>query len=204
MGRPSGDTASRILEAAKDIIAREGVDALRLAAVSARLGISAPAIYGHFPGGRQELVDQVALAGLTGMQALFPRTGGAALDDLLSGISGLVRFYSDNRAFLRIMLMDFSSPEGHPSVSRAIGSPAQFADGAFSAMYGRLDEILKHLASSGQARAVPANILLNIVLGATALNLIYPPAPTEADHDIAGLVEEIVRDLVRRYLAIGG
>lgn len=201
-GRPTGDTASRILQAAKDIIARDGVDALRLAKIGSQLGISSPAIYAHFPGGRQELVDRVALDGVNGMMDFFPRSGGSALDDLLNGISGLVRFYAENRAFLRIALLDFSSPEGHPSITREIGKPGPFADGAFAAMYARLDQILTSLAANGQARAVPANILLNVMLGATTLNLIYPPKMRAADRDVADTVEGIVRDLVCRYLEI--
>jgi AcrR family transcriptional regulator len=201
-GRRTGETASRILEAAKDIIALHGVDALRLASISTRLEISVPAIYAHFPNGRQQLVDQVALEGVEVMQEFFPRTGGAPLEELLAGIAGLVRFYSNDRAFLRIMLLDFSSPEGHPSVAREIGKPGPFADGAFSAMYDRLDQILRALVSGGQARPVPASILLNVMLGATALNLIYPPKPRAAKQSIADTVEEIVRDLVCRYLGI--
>lgn len=198
-GRPTGDTAARILQAAKDIIAQEGVDALRLAMVGARLGISAPAIYAHFPGGRRELVDRVALDGVNGMMGFFPRAG-SALDDLMDGVSGLVRFYAHDRAFLRIMLLDFSSPDGHPSVTREIGRPGPFADGAFAAMYGRLEQILQSLAAEGRARPVPANVLLNIMLGATTLNLIYPP--TGQGGDVEAEVTAIVRDLVRRYLEI--
>jgi AcrR family transcriptional regulator len=201
-GRRSGETASRILEVAKDIIARDGVDALRLASIGERLGISTPAIYAHFPDGRQQLIDEVALEGIDGMRALFPRTGGAAMEELLSGISGLVRFYSQNRAFLRIMLLDFSSPEGHPSVAREIGRPGPFADGAFSEMFDRLTRISRSLVSSGRARPVPADILLNVMLGATALNLIYPPKPRESKQNITKSVEDIVRDLVCRYLDI--
>jgi len=201
-GRRPGETASRILEVAKDIIARDGVDALRLASIGERLGISSPAIYAHFPDGRQQLIDRVALEGIDGMRAFFPRTGGAALEELLGGISGLIRFYSQNRAFLRIMLLDFSSPEGHPSVAREIGRPGPFADGAFSAMFDRLTRILKSLVSSGQARPVPADILLNVILGATALNLIYPPKPRVAKQNATQSVDEIVRELVCRYLDI--
>jgi len=203
-GRPAGDTAERILEAAKEIIAQHGVDALRLAMIGGRLGISAPAIYAHFPGGRSELIDRVAREGVNGVMAFFPRSGGSDLDDLLSGISGLVRFFADNPAFLRIMLLDFSSPEGHPSVTQEIGRPGPFAEGAFGAMYGRLDGILQGLAAADQARPVPASVLLNVMLGATALNFIYPPtSPALAPGaSVAEAVDAIVRDLVGRYLAI--
>ncbi len=201
-GRPTGGTAARILEAAKEIIARDGVDALRLATISARLGISPPASYAHFRGGRRELVARVALDGVSGMMAFFPRAGPSALDDLLSGISSLVRFYAENRAFLRIMLLDFSAPDGHPSITRGIGKPGPFADGAFSAMHARLDQILTSLVADGQARPVPADTLLNVMLGATTLNLIYPPRPRAVDHSLADDVDVIVRDLVCRYLDI--
>ena len=200
-GRPRGDTASRILAVAKDIIARNGVDALRLAEVSAALGVSPPALYAHFPGGRGELIDRIAHEGVQGMQAFFPRTGGSAVDDLLDGVSGLVRFYADNRAFLRIMLIDFSSPEGHPSITREIGAArGSAANGAFLAMFGRLDDIIDGCARQSGTHRVSANVLLNVMIGATTLNLIYPPP--ESNPDTAAAVEAIVRDLVIRYLGI--
>src|SRR5437588_8480458 len=72
LGRPRGDTAERILATVKALVAREGVDGLRLADVGAALGISAPAIYAHFPGGRGELIDRIAQDGVRAMKAFFP------------------------------------------------------------------------------------------------------------------------------------
>jgi AcrR family transcriptional regulator len=203
LGRPRGDTAERILAAATDLVAKVGVDGLRLADVGATLGISAPAIYAHFPGGRGELIDRIAQDGVRGMEAFFPRRGGPALIDLLEGVSDLVRFYAANRAFLRIMLLDFSSPLGHPSITREIGAPrGQAANGAFLPMFGRLDDILAGCAGEGRATEVSGNILLNILIGATALNLIYPPQPQARPEQITRAVEAIVRDLVVRYLGL--
>jgi AcrR family transcriptional regulator len=203
LGRPKGDTAERILAAVKDLIAVEGVDALRLADVSAKLGISAPAIYAHFPGGRGELIDRVAQEGVRAMESFFPRTGGPALTELLQGVSGMVRFYAANRAFLRIMLLDFSSPLGHPSITREIGGPrGQAANGAFLPMFRRVDDILAGCAREGRAAEVSVPVLLNILLGATALNLIYPPQPQAQPEQITRGVEAIVRDLVVRYLGL--
>jgi AcrR family transcriptional regulator len=202
-GRPRGDTAERVLAAVKDLVAKEGVDGLRLADVSATLGISTPAIYAHFPGGRGELIDRIAQEGVRGMEAFFPRTGGPALMDLLQGVSGLVQFYAANRAFLRIMLLEFSSPLGHPSITREIGRPrGQAANGAFRPMFGRLDDILAGCAGEGRAADLSADVLLNILVGATALNLIYPPQPQAQPEQITSAVEAIVRDLVVRYLGL--
>lgn len=202
-GRPRGDTARRILAVAKDIIARKGVDALRLADISTALGLSPPALYAHFPGGRAELVDRIAHEGVQAMQAFFPRTARSARQDLLEGISGLVGFYADNRAFLRIMLLDFSAPEGHPSITREIGaSRGQAANGAFLPMFARLDDIIAECARHDGADRVAADVLLNVVIGATTLNLIYPPRGSGPDSGAA--VEAIVHDLVLRYLGLAG
>lgn len=200
-GRPRGDTADRILAVAKDIIARKGLDALRLADVSAALGMSPPAIYAHFPGGRNELVDRIAQDGVRAMQAFFPRTERSAAQDLLDGVSSLVRFYADNRAFMRIMMVEFSSPTGHPGITRAIGEVrGKAANGAFLPMFARLDDIIQACPRRPGARAITADVLLNVIVGATTLNLIYPP--TEPDLDAVGAVEAIVRDLVVRYLGL--
>lgn len=201
--RSLGQTGTRILAEAKEIVARKGVDALRLATISSRLEISTPAIYAHFPGGRSEIVDRIALDGVDSMIAFFPRGPGTALQDLDTGISSLVQFYAANPAFLRIMLLDFSSPIGHSGIYREIGPPGPFADGAFRAMYGRLNDILRSLEASGIARAVSADVLLNLILGATALNLIYPPLMQGGTRRVSATVTtSIVRDMVNRYIEL--
>ncbi|HET6969485.1 MAG TPA: TetR/AcrR family transcriptional regulator, partial [Phenylobacterium sp.] len=197
-GRPRGNTAERILGAAKDIIAKKGLDGLRIGDVSDALGISAPALYAHFPGGRSEMIDRIAQEGLAGMQAFFPLTGAAARDDLLNGVCGLVRFYAQNRAFLRIMLLEFSSPQGHPSITREIGPRrGDAAGGAFVPMFERLEAIIAANSRRPARDPVTASTLLNVMVGAAALNLIYPPP---GHRDPAAAAERIVRDLVVRYL----
>jgi AcrR family transcriptional regulator len=201
IGRPRGDTARRILAVAKDLIARDGLDALRLADVSTALGISPPALYAHFPGGRAEMIDHIARDGVQAMQGFFPRATAWAVGDLLEGVSAVVRFFADNRAFLRIMLVDFSSPEGHPSITAQIGAArGNAANGAFLAMFGRLDDLIDGCRRQGGTHRVSADVLLNVVIGATTLNLLYPPKGLSADTVPA--VDAIVRDLVARYLGI--
>ena len=56
----STDTA--ILEAARDLLAEGGIDALSMRAVAARVGVSATAIYNYFEN-KQALVESVISIG---------------------------------------------------------------------------------------------------------------------------------------------
>lgn len=198
--RAPGETAASILAETRAIIAEQGVDGLRLALISERLGITAPAIYAHFPNGRSELIERIAIEAIAGMTALFPLDGReAAKDAILRGVSGLVRYFAGNTAFVRLLLLDFSSPEGHPSLTKHFGKPGEIStSGILRPMYDRLGALLKALEEDGSGRAVPANVFFNIVLGATCLNIIYPPS----NKGRASLedIDEIVRDLADAYL----
>jgi AcrR family transcriptional regulator len=56
------DTAGRILEATEELLNREGADAVSMRRVAAAVGITAMAVYRHFPN-RQGLLNAVADAG---------------------------------------------------------------------------------------------------------------------------------------------
>jgi len=64
--RPAPDLdhrRARIVEAARDVAEAEGWDAVTMRRVAAELGMTQPVIYSAFAGGRQAIVDAVALAG---------------------------------------------------------------------------------------------------------------------------------------------
>ena len=58
----ANDTAERILEATGELMAREGADAVSMRRVAAAVGITAMAVYRHFPN-RQGLLNALADAG---------------------------------------------------------------------------------------------------------------------------------------------
>jgi AcrR family transcriptional regulator len=64
--RPAPDLDHRrdqITRAARDVAAAEGWDAVTMRRIATEIGVTQPVIYSAFTGGRQALVDAVALAG---------------------------------------------------------------------------------------------------------------------------------------------
>jgi AcrR family transcriptional regulator len=64
--RPAPDLAHRraqLTRAARDVAAAEGWEAVTMRRLATELGVTQPVIYSAFPGGRQALVDAVAVEG---------------------------------------------------------------------------------------------------------------------------------------------
>lgn len=102
----SRETETAILEAARDLLAEGGLDALSMRAVAAQVGLSATAIY-HWFQGKEDLVDRVVLHG-------FQRSEGymrEAIEDLPAGsmdrVAALgeayIRFAHENREYFKII-----------------------------------------------------------------------------------------------------
>jgi AcrR family transcriptional regulator len=84
----AAETEAAILEAARDVLAEEGLEALSMRAVGARVGLSATALYNYVQN-KQELVDRVVARGFRRfLQALG---------------SAYLRFARENEQYFKIM-----------------------------------------------------------------------------------------------------
>lgn len=106
----------RIVDCAREIADNEGWAAVTTRRLANEIEYSPPVLYGHFPGGRDDIVGAVALVGFVD----FTREMRAALDD--GGVAGRLRRFIE--AYL-----DFAS--AHPSTYEAMFSmqlDVRFAD----------------------------------------------------------------------------
>jgi AcrR family transcriptional regulator len=102
----SRETETAILEAARDLLAEGGLDALSMRAVAAKVGLSATAIY-HWFKGKEDLVDRVVLHGFKRSEAYMWK----AIEHLPVGsmdrVSALgeayIRFALENREYFKII-----------------------------------------------------------------------------------------------------
>jgi len=102
----SRETETAILEAARDLLAEGGLDALSMRAVAARVGLSATAIY-HWFQGKEDLVDRVVQHGFQRSEAYMWK----AIEDLpvgsLERVAALgeayIRFALENREYFKII-----------------------------------------------------------------------------------------------------
>ena len=102
----SRETETAILEAARNLLAAGGLDALSMRAVAAQVGLSATAIY-HWFQGKEDLVDRVVLHGFQRSEDYMWK----AIEDLPAGsmdrVAALgeayIRFAHENREYFKII-----------------------------------------------------------------------------------------------------
>lgn len=77
-----------IVDAARRVAEAEGWSAVTVRRLAAEIGFSQPILYRSFPGGRDEIVEQVMIAGFAGMAAALADPAGEA-----DRLSHVVRAY---------------------------------------------------------------------------------------------------------------
>lgn len=106
-----GNLKQALLEASRDILEHEGLEALSLRAVARHVGVSQTASYSHFADKRALLVA-VALDGFQRFGARLSsesRRAGSNMERLLALARGYVGFALDNPALFRLMFGAHSS-----------------------------------------------------------------------------------------------
>jgi len=102
----SRETETAILEAARDLLAEGGLDALSMRAVAARVGLSATAIY-HWFRGKEDLVDRVVLHGFQRSEAYMWKAIEEYPVGSLERVAALgkayIRFALENREYFKII-----------------------------------------------------------------------------------------------------
>jgi AcrR family transcriptional regulator len=199
-------TAQLILEEAESLIAEHGVDGLRLAVISERLGVTQAALYEHYPGGRRHIVERVAMAAAEGLAHSFAESGADPREQLIRGVCGLVQYLSAHPAHMRVLLRDFSLPEGLPELTRQIGLPGEAAKaGLLRPMHQRLDRLLRHMPDRAPVRRITSQLFFNVLVGATCLSIVYPPygALSSASKRLTA-AEDAMVDLALTYVNADG
>ena len=102
----ASSTETSILEAARDLLAQGGIDALSMRAVAARVGVSATAIYNYFEN-KQALVQSVISSGFERFdgylrEAVADRPPGSA-ERLEALGEAYIRFALENREYFRVL-----------------------------------------------------------------------------------------------------
>lgn len=102
----SRETETAILEAARDLLAEGGLDALSMRAVAAKVGLSATAIY-HWFEGKEDLVDRVVLHGFRRSEAYMRKAIEFLPVGSMDRVSALgeayIRFALENREYFKII-----------------------------------------------------------------------------------------------------
>jgi AcrR family transcriptional regulator len=142
------DLRERIIEAARDIVSEEGLDALSMRALAVRIGYSPATIYLHFQD-KEELLRSVMeegfkrLAGTVEDEVCRMPAGAAALDQLAGTARAYARFALENTGYFRAMFK-------MPAVPHLEGCPAPRAGGAVS--HEGATALLRRAEAEGELR----------------------------------------------------
>ncbi|MEU7044831.1 helix-turn-helix domain-containing protein [Streptomyces varsoviensis] len=105
--RPS-DTKQRILEAARELFLRHGVQRTSLQDIAARLGITKPALYYHFSS-REELVRSIVLPILEEEEEFLTRQEALAEVEPRALLEGYFDFHYRHRDEMVLMLSELTT-----------------------------------------------------------------------------------------------
>lgn len=102
----ASETETAILEAARDLLATGGLDALSMRAVASRVGLSATAIY-HWFRNKDDLVDRVVLHGFQRsegyMRTAIEELPRGSMDRVAAMGEAYIRFALENREYFKII-----------------------------------------------------------------------------------------------------
>lgn len=102
----SSETETAILEAARNLLAEGGLDALSMRAVAAKVGLSATAIY-HWFQGKEDLVDRVVIHGFQRSEAYMWKSiehfPAGSMERVAALGEAYIRFALENREYFKII-----------------------------------------------------------------------------------------------------
>jgi AcrR family transcriptional regulator len=177
------DLRSRIVEAARDLVSEEGLDALSMRALGGRVGCSPATIYLHFQD-KDELLRSVMEEGFKRLDATVAEEtaripeGASPLDHLAGSARGYARFALENTGYFRAMFE-------MPGVANVTCCPAPHTAGRVSREGAA--SLLRRAAAEGELTGENAEIAAvvgwGLIHGLTSLYLSGHLGDDVSSHD---------------------
>jgi AcrR family transcriptional regulator len=169
-------TREVLLQQAENIVAERGITEFKLTELATRLGMNVSSIFSHFPGGRRELIDELASSFVPTLINLMPEAESGDPEVLLAdGVATLVLHLADHPGQARIMLLDLSIPRGLVAVTREIGTYGEsLSSGGLSQMAHRLELILQRGHAAAKFRKVDARDVFQLMVGMALMKVVDP------------------------------
>jgi AcrR family transcriptional regulator len=196
--REHSDTRTAILEAARDLLAERGLEALSMRAVARRVGVSATAIYHHFEN-KEALVRAVVDAGYQRMESYLQHAARphplGSRERLRALGEAYVRFALENREYFKVLF------------TLEMQRPHSLEESPEGGGYRLLLETVAQTMDSGAIRrADPELVAFHLwayVHGLVNLLLAYPAGTSEGAPDLTTALELLqrLRPLLRDGLA---
>ncbi len=202
-------TRERILDEVERLIVRKGVYGFILRDVAERLGLQVPAIYKHFTG-RDDVLIELSRRFIDGLSRQFAPVQRADADPavvLRSRLDELVDFHLHNPAYVRLSLIDFATPEGGMEyLTLASGGPLHenLHSGPLAIMHRNLAALLDAGRAAHQFRSVVHLDFYRVVKSVLLIRLVFPDDALLTGKPTAAQVAEVktnLWDMAFRYLS---
>ena len=209
--RRSADTPTRerILDEVERLIVRKGVYGFILRDVAERLGLQVPAIYKHFRG-RDDVLIELSRRFIDGLSRQFAPIRRGETDPALvlrCRLDDLVDFHLDNPAYVRLSLIDFATPEGGMEyLSLASGGPLHetLHSGPLATMHRNLAALLDTGRAAHRFRSVVPLDFYRVVKSVLLIRLVFPDDALLTGKPTAAQVAEVktsLWDIACRYVS---
>lgn len=161
----ASSTRDRILDVAEEIVARHGMEGLRLKDVAERVGIQPPSVFAHFDG-REAIGDAVAHRVLERIARVLEAAldaGGSPAERLRRGARAAAGHLYDHPGHTRLILRDLTRTRTGPEL--ALWSPAM------ERISGHVDRLLDEGVAAGCFRPLPPGAFLPALEGAIVASI---------------------------------
>ncbi len=181
-------TRSLILEEAMRLIARDGVEEMRLKDIADAVGIRIPSIYRHFES-REAIIAELARSTVEDLaQFLSPDPALDPIAWMESWARGLVWFFANKPAYARMILRDLATPGGFGPISAALGAVEDTP---------RIDGVVRMVGAlrAAHQRGIAANLFrqeldpgfFSMMFGTVLVSLVWPYSGAVASIGVAEL-----------------
>ncbi len=171
-------TRELILAEAMRLIARGGVEELRIKDVADAVGIQPPSVYKHFAS-RDAIIGTLARQMVEDIaRFLLPDVDLEPVPAVEQWARGVVWFFATRPAYAYMLLRDLATPGGYEAIVAALG-PAQdtYKVAPIKAVHDKLERVLQKGVALGLFRAMDTGVFTAMIYGAVLSALVWPYTP---------------------------
>jgi AcrR family transcriptional regulator len=189
-------TKERILDEAERLIAKHGLDDLRLRDIADAIGIRVPSIYGHFESRdavRYGVVERY-VADSADLFSFDPEQD--PVEALRAGIHAYVNLLVTRPAFVRLELRDLEKPDGWHELNVAFAAePADLESGPVAPMYARVGAILAEGRRRRDFRDISFVTFWRALIGVCLASLTWPDESALRDGASSPAMQALIAEI---------
>lgn len=171
----SDTTYDRILAETMRLIARDGVEELKIKDIADAVGVRMPSLYKHFDN-RDAIIAELSRRMVHDVAVSLQPDGELPAEEWIrSWARRLVGFYAERPAYVRLVLRDLATPGGYKKISDALGPVADIAGiEPLKSFTEEFDHACRRGVRSGVLRRIDRSSFLSTMFGMVLVSLAWP------------------------------